>query len=283
MDPLCIDGQRIETADSFKFLGNIISNDLSWKANTTALVSKAHQRLYFLRQLNQFGLKKRMLTGFYRCMIESVLSFSICVWLGGLSAHRQRHLDGVVTTAERIIGCSLSPLGTIYRDGCLAPARKVISDHIQGWLAPLLLSGRSYQTISRDGCLAPARKVISDHIQGWLAPLLLSGRSYQTISRDGCLAPARKVISDHIQGWLAPLLLSGRSYQTISRDGCLAPARKVISDHIQGWLPCPYQEDHIRPYTGMAALPLPGRSYQTLSIQPTTCLNGYHLEGDFAP
>ena len=29
---------------------------------------------------------------------------------------------------ERIIGCSLPPLGTIYRDHCLAHARKIISD-----------------------------------------------------------------------------------------------------------------------------------------------------------
>ena len=114
MDPLCIDGQRIETVDSFEFLGNTISNDLSWKANTNAIVSKAHQRLYFLRQLRKFGLKEKLLTGFYRCTIESVFSFPICVWFGGLSAHQQRHLDRVVKTAERIIGCSLPPLGTIY-------------------------------------------------------------------------------------------------------------------------------------------------------------------------
>ena len=128
MDPLFVDGQRIETVDSFKFLDNTISNDLSWKANTNAIVSKGHQRLYFLRQLRKFGLKKKLLTSFYRCTIESVLSFSICVWFGGLSAHQQRHLDRVVKTAERIIGCSLPPLGTIYRDRCLAHARKIISD-----------------------------------------------------------------------------------------------------------------------------------------------------------
>ena len=95
MDTLCIDGHRIETVDSFKFLCNAISNDVSWKANTNAIVSKAQQRLYFLRQLRKFGLKKKLVTIFYRCTIETVLSFPICVWFGGMSAHQQRHLDGV--------------------------------------------------------------------------------------------------------------------------------------------------------------------------------------------
>ena len=58
MDLLCIDGQRIETVDSFKLLRNTISNDLSWKANTNAIVSKAHQRLYFLRQLRKFETRR---------------------------------------------------------------------------------------------------------------------------------------------------------------------------------------------------------------------------------
>ena len=34
MDPLCIDVQPIEIVDSFKFLGNTISNDFGWKTNT---------------------------------------------------------------------------------------------------------------------------------------------------------------------------------------------------------------------------------------------------------
>ena len=81
MNPLCIDGQCIKTVDSFKLLGNTISDDLSWKANSNAIVSKAHQRLYFLKQPKKFGLKKKMLTGFYRCTIESGLSFSKCIIL----------------------------------------------------------------------------------------------------------------------------------------------------------------------------------------------------------
>ena len=132
-----------------KFLGNAISNELSWKVKTNAIVSKAHQRLYFLKQLKKFGLKKKMLIRFYRSTIASVLPFSICLWFGGLSAHRQHHLDRVVKTAERIIGCSLPPLGTIYRGRCLAHARKVISDsqHPAYHLFERLPSGRRFRSI----------------------------------------------------------------------------------------------------------------------------------------
>ena len=104
-----------------------------------------------MRQLKKFGLKKKMLTSIYRCTIESVLSFSICVWFGGLSAHQQRHLDRVVKTAERIIiGCSLPPLGTIYRNRCLAHARKTISDsqHPAYHLFKRLPSGRRFHSIT---------------------------------------------------------------------------------------------------------------------------------------
>ena len=146
MNPLWIDGQRTETVDNFKLLGNTISNDLSWKVNTNAIVSKAHQRLYFLRQLRKFGLKKETA---YRCTIESALSFFTCVWFGGLSAHQQRHLDRVVKTAGRIIGCSLPPLGTTYRDRCPAHTMKIMSDPQHPAHHPFvkLPSGRRYRSI----------------------------------------------------------------------------------------------------------------------------------------
>ena len=46
-----INGDSIERVDCFRFLGTIISSDLGWENNTDALVKKAQQRLFFLRQL----------------------------------------------------------------------------------------------------------------------------------------------------------------------------------------------------------------------------------------
>ncbi|KAI3373167.1 hypothetical protein L3Q82_006372 [Scortum barcoo] len=41
----------VEVVSSFRYLGVHISDDLTWSKNTSCLIRKAHQRLYFLRRL----------------------------------------------------------------------------------------------------------------------------------------------------------------------------------------------------------------------------------------
>ena len=51
--PLCISNCEVEKVENIKFLGVQISDNLSWSNNTTGLVKRAQQRLYFLRKLQQ--------------------------------------------------------------------------------------------------------------------------------------------------------------------------------------------------------------------------------------
>jgi len=74
--PILIDGTEVERVTSFKFLGVHISEDLSWSLNTSTLVKKAHQRLFFLRRLKKAHLSPQILMNFYRCTIESILTNS---------------------------------------------------------------------------------------------------------------------------------------------------------------------------------------------------------------
>ncbi|KAI3358738.1 hypothetical protein L3Q82_015147, partial [Scortum barcoo] len=62
------------------------SLDLTWSKNTSCLIRKAHQRLYFLRRLRRAGLGSSVLTSFYRCVVESVLSSCIIVWHGSCNS-----------------------------------------------------------------------------------------------------------------------------------------------------------------------------------------------------
>ncbi|KAI5094470.1 hypothetical protein C0J45_16194 [Silurus meridionalis] len=67
--PVNINGNEVERVSSFNFLGVHISEDLSWHQNTSALVKKAQQCLYFLRSLKKANLSPGILKSFYRCII----------------------------------------------------------------------------------------------------------------------------------------------------------------------------------------------------------------------
>ncbi|KAK3508817.1 hypothetical protein QTP70_009615 [Hemibagrus guttatus] len=54
--PIYINWSEVERVSSFKFLGVHISENLSWHLNTSTLVRKAHQCLYFLRRLKKVHL-----------------------------------------------------------------------------------------------------------------------------------------------------------------------------------------------------------------------------------
>ena len=147
--PIIVNGDSIERVDCFKFLGTIISNDLTWENNTDAVVKKAQQRLFFLRQLKKFGLRREILVQFYRSAIESILTFSICVWFGGISQRQRGRLDRVVKTASKIVGSELTSLTAIYKDRSKKRAGKIISDqtHPAHHLFELLPSGKRYRCI----------------------------------------------------------------------------------------------------------------------------------------
>ena len=73
-----------------------------------------------LRRLRSFGLTTHIMLTFYRAIIESVLTFSIKVWLGSITVKEKLRLNRVVKTASRIIGKDLPSLESFYHQ----PVRK---------------------------------------------------------------------------------------------------------------------------------------------------------------
>ena len=126
--PIFIDGVEVERVTNFKFLGVHISEDLSWTLNTSSLIKKAHQRLFFLRRLRKVKLSHLTLKNFYRCTIESTLTYCIPAWYGNCTALERQSLQRVVKTAQRIIGSSLPSLESIYKQRCRSKALSIIRD-----------------------------------------------------------------------------------------------------------------------------------------------------------
>ena len=142
--PLTINGQLVEQVNSYKFLGTHISNDLKWHCNSTEIVKKARQRLFFLRTLSSFKVQQCILVSFYRAIIESVLTSSITVWFGSANKKEITKMNSVIRSAERIIGAGLPSLHSIYNDRVKKRTVSIVKDsfHPANYLFEFLRSGR---------------------------------------------------------------------------------------------------------------------------------------------
>ena len=139
----------VDTAESFRFLGTIISQDLKWGLNISSLTKRAQQRMYFLRQLKKFNLPKTMMVHFYTCIIESILTSSITVWYAAATANDKGRLQRIIRSAEKVIGCNLPSLHDLFASRTLRRAGKIMADpsHPGHKLLVPLPSGRRLRSI----------------------------------------------------------------------------------------------------------------------------------------
>ncbi|KAK0146238.1 RNA-directed DNA polymerase from mobile element jockey [Merluccius polli] len=148
-NPIQINGMAVERVSSFKFLGTHISENLTWAINTSSLVKKANQRLFFLRTLKKNHLSADILCNFYRCAIESILTNCITAWYGNCSVADRKSLQRVVKTAQRITGTPLPAIEVVRKKRCLNRARSILKDpsHPANRLFQLLPSRRRFRSL----------------------------------------------------------------------------------------------------------------------------------------
>ncbi len=94
--PLYINGDCVERVQTFKFLGTIISANLKWSANSTAITKKAQQRLHFLRVLKNNNLKEKLLETFNPSAVESLLTYCITVWYCSCTEAERKGIQRII-------------------------------------------------------------------------------------------------------------------------------------------------------------------------------------------
>ena len=148
--PLFINGDCVERVTSFRFLGVHIEEGLTWAVNTSELLKKAQQRLYFLRVLRGNNITQRLLVSFYRCSVESILTYCICLWYNSCTADQRKKLQRVIKTAQKIVGCPLPSLEDLHRSRSSRKTQNILMDstHPGHSLFHLMPSGRRYRSIS---------------------------------------------------------------------------------------------------------------------------------------
>ena len=101
--PLIINSNAVERVHTFKILGVLLSDDLSWKAHVNHMHSRASPRLYYLRKLKKCGLPQSDLLAYYRTMIRPILEYACPVWHAGLTKGESDIIEKIQKRALKII------------------------------------------------------------------------------------------------------------------------------------------------------------------------------------
>lgn len=145
---LYIRGEAVESVERLKFLGatlSTLSNHLTWTSNTSSLVKKAQQRLFFLGKLKQAQLPLKLLLNLHR---TTILTNCITVWYRSCAAAKRKDLHRVVKTAQRVVRTELPHLDDVYTNRLRTKTSSIPSDtsHPGHRLFELLPSGKRYRT-----------------------------------------------------------------------------------------------------------------------------------------
>ena len=100
---LTVDNSLIEQVNQTKLLGVVLSDDMSWQANTKYLVKKAYTRMLILRRLNEFNVDRRDMIKIYILFIRVVIEQSSVVWSSSLTQQDMDSLERTQKVALRII------------------------------------------------------------------------------------------------------------------------------------------------------------------------------------
>ena len=102
-----------------------------------------------MRVLRNNQLTQELLVFFYRCSIESILTYCICVWFSSCTAAERNALQRVVKMAQKIIGCPLPSLEDLYSSRCLRKAHSILRDPSHPGHAHFVLlpSGKRYRVL----------------------------------------------------------------------------------------------------------------------------------------
>ena len=126
--PIVLKGSDVERVSSYKYLGIVIDDKLSWHVYIDSLIKRLNTRMYCLRKLNYFNVDVKILALFYDSVVESVWRYCLLCWGGNVSKGDRERVERIVKEAGKIIGVSRQDFGSVYTDLLIKKLHHVVDD-----------------------------------------------------------------------------------------------------------------------------------------------------------
>ena len=85
-------------------------------------------RIYFLQKRRSLGVTKSVLCNFYKCFIQSVLTFGFLYWFGGLTLKNRNVSIKFVNVCGKVVGDRQMSMSMLYERQVLRKARETLKD-----------------------------------------------------------------------------------------------------------------------------------------------------------
>ena len=125
--PLVIKAENVKIVDSYKYLGVIIDNKLTFAEHIQYLYKKSIQRIHHLRLLHNIRVDTKIMSLFYSSIVQTVLSFNIVTWFGSANKKDERKLCKIIRIARRM-GVETKCLLDLYNQACDRMTVKIMND-----------------------------------------------------------------------------------------------------------------------------------------------------------
>lgn len=114
---LFVGDEQIERVSSFKLLGIVFTNDLSWSAHVSFLVSRASKRIFVIYQLCRAGLGVMDILHVYIAIIRSILEYACPLWHFGLTKDQSEEIEGIQRRILKLVFPELSYSDALFCSG----------------------------------------------------------------------------------------------------------------------------------------------------------------------
>ena len=93
----------MDVTDQLRLVGLVITDNLSWRANTDSMIRRAFAKLWILRRLKCLGADSNVLKLVYFRHVRSILEFGVPVWNGSITQLEVKKLERVQRIAVKLI------------------------------------------------------------------------------------------------------------------------------------------------------------------------------------
>ena len=115
LQPVRIKSEDVESVKTFKYLGTVLDNNLSFTTHVDTVCKKVNQRKYLIRKLKTFDVDKKMPEMIYRSLVETILTFNIVTFYGHLTVKQKNRLNKIVNIATKLINFKQKSLNDLYQ------------------------------------------------------------------------------------------------------------------------------------------------------------------------